>query len=160
MSEVGTILRWVHILAGTAWLGAVTMVVFVLVPSVLKLSQTERGPFIETVFPRVFRLASVLSITAITAGIALYLERFDWQLRFSPLVTGRWGWSILIGSSLALLLTMFHFFAEGRLAPHVKGARNTPVDRRVLTVLRFAPRVGLTVLVTVVILMAYAARGF
>ncbi len=135
------------------------MVVFVLVPSVLKLNEAERETFMETVFPRVFRLASVLSVTVVTAGIVLYLERFDWRLRLSPLVTGRWGWSILIGSSLTLLLTAFHFFAEARLAPHVKGARNKPLDRRVLMVLRIAPRVGLTILVTVVVLMAYAARG-
>lgn len=160
MTELGSILRWVHILAGAAWLGAVVMVVFVLVPSVLKLSESERGPFMEAVFPRVFRLASVLSVTVVTAGIALYLERFDWRLRLSPLVSGRWGWSILIGSSLALLLTGFHFFAEARLAPQVKGARDAPVDRLVLTVLRIAPRVGLTILVTVTILMAYAAHGF
>ncbi len=160
MTEIGTILRWVHILAGAAWLGAVVMVVFVLVPSVRRVGVDERGAFMETIFPRVFLLASVLSLTVVTAGIALYLERFDWQVRLSPLVSGRWGWSILTGGSLAVLLTAFHFFAEDRIAPHVRGARTEPVDERVLTVLTIAPRVGLTILVTVVILMAYAARGF
>lgn len=113
----------------------------------------------ETVFPKVFWLASVLSVTVITAGVALYLERFGWHLRLEPLVSGRWGWSILIGGTLALLLTLFHFFAEDRLVPQVKSEESTPVTPRVLTVLRIAPRAGLAILVAVVILMAYAARG-
>ncbi|MFQ5555777.1 MAG: DUF4149 domain-containing protein [Acidimicrobiia bacterium] len=156
---IGAVLRWVHIVAGGAWLGSVAMVVFVVVPAFGQLDEPRRGWFAEVVFPRIFRLASVLSITVVAAGIALYFERVGWRFTLRPLVTGRWGWSILIGGGLALLLTIFHFVAEGRLAPHVKGATDTPFEPRVLTVLRIAPRVGLTILVTVVILMAYAARG-
>ena len=159
MTTTGVILRWVHLVAGGAWLGAVMMVVFVLVPSLHQLDEPRRRWFAETVFPKVFRLASVLSVTVVTTGLTLYLERFGWQIQLRPLVTGRWGWSILIGGVLALLLTVFHFFAESRLAPHVRGAGTTPVDQGVLRVLRIAPRVGLAILVTVVILMAYAARG-
>lgn len=159
LTVIGSILRWIHILSGAAWLGAVLMVVFVLVPAVLRLKEPARGAFAEMVFPRVFRLASILSVTVVSAGLALYLERFEWRLELEPLVTGRWGWSILIGSSLTVLLALFHFFAEGRLAPHVKGAGTTPVAPRVLTVLRIAPRVGLAILATVMILMAYAAQG-
>lgn len=152
-------LRWIHITAGVAWLGAVTMVVFVIVPSLLRLDEAHRGAFAAVVFPRVFRLASVLSVTVIVAGIALYLERFDWRLRLEPLVDGRWGWAILIGSLLTVLLTAFHFFAEARLAPQVKGASGSPIDRRVVSVLRIAPRVGLGILLTVLFLMVLAAHG-
>lgn len=159
MSAIGPILRWVHILAGAAWLGAVVMVVFVIVPSLGKLEEPKRGSVAAIILPRVFRLASVLSVTVVTAGMALYLERFDWKFQLEPLMTGRWGWSILIGGLMALLLTLFHFFAEERLAPHVKAGRDGPIDSQVMTILRIAPRVGLTILVTVVILMAYATRG-
>lgn len=159
MTTAGLIVRWLHILSGAAWLGAVAMVVFVLVPSLHQLDEQQRGWFLKTVFPRVFRLASVLSVAVVTTGLALYLERFGWRLQLEPLVSTRWGWSILTGGTLALFLTGFHFLAEGRLAPHVKGGGTTPVDPRVMSVLRIAPRVGLTILVTVVIAMAYAARG-
>ena len=159
MSTAGLIIRWIHILAGAAWLGAVVMVVFVLVPSVQRLNEPERGQVASIVFPRVFRLASVLSVTVVSAGIALYLERFGWRLELQPLVSSRWGWSILIGGGLGLILTIFHFVAEGRLAPLVRRGSDAPLDTRVLTVLRIAPKVGLGILVTTVVLMAYAARG-
>ena len=159
MTSFGLIIRWIHILAGAAWLGAVVMVVFVLVPSVQRLEEPDRGRMAAVVFPRVFRLASVLSVTVVAAGVALYLERFGWRLELRPLVSSRWGWSILIGGSLAVILTVFHFVAEGRLAPLVRRATDSPIERRVLTVLRIAPRVGLGILVTTTILMAYAARG-
>jgi putative copper export protein len=159
MTTVGSVLRWIHILAGAAWLGSVVMVVFVLVPSLLRIGDQRRAWFLSTVFPRVFKLASVLSVTVIAAGLGLYLERFNWRPRLDPLVSSRWGWAILVGGGLGLLLTIFHFFAESRLAPQVKKARAEPVDSRVYTVLRIAPRIGLAILTTVIILMAYAARG-
>lgn len=159
LTTTASLLRWVHLLAGGAWLGGVVMVVFVLVPATVGMQEPDRGRFMAAVFPRVFRVASVLSLTVVGAGIALYLERFAWEVRLSPLFNGRWGWSIFAGSMLALLLTTFHFFAEGRLAPPVRGAGTSPVHPRVITILRIAPRVGLTILVSVTVLMVYAVRG-
>ncbi len=151
------IIRWIHIVAGTAWLGAVVAVVFVLVPSLHRLEEPEQARFARIVFPRVFRLASVLSITAITAGVLLYFSKVGWRLDLAPLVSTRWGWSILVGAVLGLALTAFHFFAEHRLLPIVRGSDD--IDAATLRLLRVAPRVGLGILVTVVILMSYAAHG-
>ncbi|MFQ5521974.1 MAG: DUF4149 domain-containing protein [Acidimicrobiia bacterium] len=159
MTTGALILRWIHIVAGGAWLGAVVMVVFVLVPSINQLGEPRRGWFTDAVFPKVFRLASVLSVTVVITGLASYLERVGWQLELRPLTSGRWGWSILIGGLLALLLTVFHFVAEGRLAPHIRGTGSAPMSPRGLTVLRIAPRVGLAILLTVVFLMTYAVHG-
>jgi uncharacterized membrane protein len=151
------IIRWVHIIAGTAWLGTVVAVVFVLVPSLHKLEGLEQNRFAQLVFPRVFRVASVLSVTVIAAGVLLYLEKVGWRFDLAPLVSTRWGWSILIGAVLGIALTGFHFFAEHRLLPIVKGADG--IDAATLRLLRLAPRGGLGVLVTVVVLMSYAAHG-
>jgi len=151
------IIRWVHIIAGTAWLGTVVAVVFVLVPSLHKLEGLERNRFAQLVFPRVFRVASVLSVTVIAAGVLLYFEKVGWHLDLAPLVSTRWGWSILIGAVLGIALTAFHFFAEHRLLPIVKNS--DVIDSRALLLLRVAPRVGLGILVLVVVLMSYAAHG-
>jgi len=151
------VVRWIHIIAGTAWLGTVVAVVFVLVPSLRRLEEEERPRFAQLVFPRVFRVASVLSLTVIAAGVLLYFEKVGWRFDLAPLVSTRWGWSILIGAVLGVALTAFHFFAEHRLLPIVKGSDQ--IDAQSLLLLRLAPRIGLGILVLIVVLMSYAAHG-
>lgn len=154
------IFRWVHIIAGGAWLGEVTAVVFIIVPVLVKLGADSRGWFLSTVFPRVFRLASVLSATAVAAGAGLYLATNDWSLDLDRLVADRWGISILIGGTLGLALTVFHFVAEGRLEPLVAAAEEGGIDdEKLVRFLTIVPRIGLGVLVVVFGAMMYAARG-
>lgn len=154
------IFRWIHILAGGAWLGEVVVVVFIVVPVLIRLDHERRGWFLSTIFPRVFRLASVLSATAVAAGAALYLASNDWSLNVDRLLTERWGLSILIGGTLGLALTVFHFVVEGRLEPIVARAQSGEIDEeRLVRFLTVVPRVGLGVLVVVFGAMMYAARG-
>lgn len=151
------VIRWIHIVAGAAWLGTVVAVVFVLVPSLRRLGEQDTTRFARIVFPRVFRVASVLSLTVISAGLLLYFEKVGWRFDLEPLVSTRWGWSILIGGVLGGVLTVFHFFAEQRLLPIVR--RSDDIDAQTLLLLRVAPRVGLGILILVVVLMSYAAHG-
>jgi len=157
--------RWIHILAGAAWLGEVLVVSFILVPVLGRLEPDKRGWFMSLIFPRIFRLASVLALTAIVAGAALNLSLSNWDvsLALTRLTTTRWGWSILIGGALGLGLTLFHFFAEHRLEPHVLAAHEAMDDAtfaQVMRRLRIIPRVGLGILFLIFFLMMFAARGF
>ena len=77
---ITNILRAIHILAGTAWLGEVVVVNFVLIPVLARLEPDKRGWFLSAVFPRIFQLASVLSLTTILAGASLNLSLSDWQV--------------------------------------------------------------------------------
>lgn len=154
------IFRWIHIAAGGAWLGEVVVVVFVLSPILVRADAERRGWFLSTVFPRIFRLASVLSLTAVTAGATLYLAINDWRLNLERLVTERWGLSILIGGTLGLGLMLFHFVAESRLEPIALRAATGEIDDDTLVRrLRLIPRVGLGVLIVVFGAMMYASRG-
>jgi hypothetical protein len=141
-------------------LGEVVAVVFILVPILIRLDIERRGWFLSVVFPRVFRLASVLSATAVTAGALLYLASNDWSLNLGRLTSDRWGISILIGGSLGLALTLFHFVVEGRLEPVVTRAASGEIDEaRVVRFLTIVPRIGLAVLVVIFGAMMYASRG-
>lgn len=159
------ILRWIHILAGAAWLGEVVVVNFVLVPAVARLVPDQRGWFLAAIFPRVFRLASVLSLTTVVAGAALNLSLSGWQLdvAVARLTASRWGWNIVIGGLLGLGLTLFHHTAERRLEPFVVAAHarsDSDAFAILLPRLRLIPRAGLAVLVLIFLLMMFAARGF
>ena len=161
---ITNVLRWIHILAGAAWLGEVVVVKFVLVPLLSHLEPNKRGWFLAAVFPRVFRLASIFSLTTILAGAALNLSLNGWQLDVAllRLTSSRWGWRILAGGLLGLALTLFHFVAERRLEPHVLAAHEESDGEafaRILRHLQIIPRVGLGVLLLAFLLMMFASRG-
>ena len=65
------IVRWIHIIAGAAWLGEVLAIIFVIVPTIDRMELVDRARSIKLIFPRVFRMASFLSLTAVTAGLTL-----------------------------------------------------------------------------------------
>jgi uncharacterized membrane protein len=151
------IVRWVHIISGVAWLGEVITINFVLLPVLLKMEKENRGPFIRQIFPRVFRLASILSVSAILSGAFMSYLITGWK-NLGSLLNTRWGIGILIGGSLGLALTLFHFLAESRLEPVAVKADEADVEK-IISALKVVPRVGLGVIALVVVLMMYAARG-
>jgi hypothetical protein len=131
---------------------------------VARLEPRKCGWFLAAIFPRIFRLASVFSLTTILAGAALNLSLNGWQIDVAVvrLTSSRWGWSILTGSLLGLRLTLFHFVAEHRLEPHVLAAHEE-VDSEafalILRRLQIIPRAGLGVLVLTFLLMMFAVQG-
>jgi len=155
------IIRWIHIATGAAWLGEVVAVNFVLVPILLRATRERQRWMLATIFPRIFHLASWLAVPAIVFGALLNLSMTDWRVDWDLLLTTRWGLSILIGGTLGLVLTLFHFVVESRLEGVVtnSAATDEALDG-VMGRLTVIPRVGLVVLVLVFGSMMYAARGF
>lgn len=157
-----TIIRWIHILAGAAWLGEVITINLILVPAISNMPLTERKQAIANIFPRIFRLASALSLTTVSAGVLLNYAITGWQ-RLDLYVTSPRGLATSLGALLGLVLTAFHFFAESRLEGRVTALVETEgaeeVDE-ILRYLRIIPRAGLGVLVLIFLLMMIGARGF
>jgi uncharacterized membrane protein len=153
--------RWLHILSGAAWLGEVVTINVVLLPSLRSIEPSERPRFIRTTFPRLFRLASVLSLLSISSGFVMSYLVSGWKDP-SIFIDTRWGLSILIGGSLGVALTTFHFFVESKLEP-IASALNEDSDEeeleRVIRFLRTVPRAGLLVMIIIFTLMMIAARG-
>ena len=154
------VVRALHVLAASAWLGEVVVINVILVPTLSRFQGAARREFLATVFPRVFRLASVLSGTVAVTG-AFLLYRFTGG-DLSVLTDGRWGLCILIGGGLGAVLISFHFFMEDRLARRVGIGRagiSDDVVEDVHVKLKIVPRVGLAVITTIYVLMLFAVRG-
>jgi hypothetical protein len=64
--------------------------------------------------------------------------------------------------SLALALTLFHFLVESRLEPLALNAKDgSEINiERITRVLDIIPKVGMIILIVIILLMMYAARGF
>ncbi len=156
--ELVVLARWIHVMAGAMWLGEVLVINAILVPVAGRMEGLHRKAFIGSVFPRVFRLASILSATAVLAGTTLYVLTYGWSL--APLAHNP---LLGVGMALGILLTGFHFFMEDKLARRVGiGDPNAPMEviDDVHLKLKIVPRVGLAVIASIFVLMMIGARGF
>lgn len=155
--------RLVHVIAGVGWLGEVITINFVLLPALFRARADDRSTLLQTVFPYVFRLATVLGGVAVVTGLGLLL--WYTQLDLTRLVTTAWGWRILIAGVLGGGLYFFHVFqesgAEQSLAAHLvflTDKDDPSAAEPLLRHLALFPRVGMVVLALVVALMSAAAR--
>ncbi|MDY0081707.1 MAG: hypothetical protein RBR74_00860 [Ignavibacteriaceae bacterium] len=159
MSEVYTTIRAIHILAAALWLGLVMVINFVILPVLSGLEGEFKRQVVKSIFPRIFILASVFSATVVITG--LYLVYYLTNGNLEALLYGRWGISILIGSSLGILLTLFHFFLEGKLSKKISMGKHGDNQKleEVHLKMKIVPRVGLTILTVIFLLMINAAHG-
>ena len=152
-------IRTLHVISGALWIGEVVVINFILIPILSRFTGEMRKQFLINIFPRVFRMASVLSATVVITGMFLVYHMTNGEL--DRLLSGRWGLSILVGGSLGTLLTLFHFFMENRLARKI-GLGKMGDDEKLAEVhlkLKIVPRLGLLVILTVFLLMLNAAHG-
>jgi uncharacterized membrane protein len=155
------IVRWVHIIAGAAWLGEVLTIIFVIMPAIDRMKLVDRARAIKLIFPRVFRMASFLSLTAVAAGLTMSYLMTGWR-ELDVLIVSRWGSAILIGGLFGLGLMLFHFVIERRLDSLVdslgEGASEAQVEH-ISRYLHIIPRAGVVILILIFLLMMVAARG-
>lgn len=152
--------RWIHVLAASAWFGEVVAINFILIPSLSSYQGDARKSFLNNVFPRVFRMASILSAAVAVTGAVLLHHHIGFDIPL--LADSRWGRMILVGGTMGLLLTLFHFFMENHLArrvgvgcPDITAAQVEDVHGKLAVV----PRIGLVVISTIFVVMMLAVRG-
>lgn len=160
MQELLLPIRWLHVFSATAWFGEVVVINLVLIPVLGKVDLETKRKFVGTVFPRLFTLASFLSATAVITGGITFYNLLDGD--YGRLTDSRWGLAILVGGSMAITLTLFHFFMENRLAKMIGIGCDGKADDVLNDVhlrLKIVPRVGLLVIGTIVFSMMFAVRG-
>ena len=154
-------LRWIHVLAASAWYGEVVVINFILIPLASKLKGENRKIFINKVFPRVFKLASVLAATTGITGIIILLIKLGgrWELLYN----NNWGRFMLVGGGLGFILITFHFFLENNMARKA-GIGKKDISKEAIddihTKLKIVPRLGLFVITLIFTFMMFAVRGF
>ncbi len=153
-------LRWLHVIAATAWFGEVVTINFVLVPAVARLPPDQAPKVLFQLFPRIFKLASWLSATAVISGLVLASDRY--LPNYEVLWTTSPGLLFSFGAVLGLLLTAFHFLLEPRLDGMICSAaaeEDIELSARVLRLLKIIPRIGLGVITITLWTMMVGARG-
>ncbi len=152
--EILLVSRWIHILAGLAWVGEVLTINFVIVPALKTMPEKNRAEFVSSVFPRVFRLATVLALTSALAGVLSSYLITGWEKILERLLTP-WGIGIYGGGLLAFILILFHLVLERRIKPLV--ATGEESVGQIVYLLGIIPRIGLAVIILITVLMFYGA---
>lgn len=159
MGEYLQIIRTIHVISGSLWIGEIAVINFILIPAIAKQSGEIRIKFIQNIFPKIFRMASILAIIVVITGLLLVYVFTNGDL--NNLLSGRWGLSILVGGGLGIVLSVFHFFIEHKLAKKIGFDENK--DDMALAEfhlkLKIVPRIGMIVITVIFLLMINAARG-
>ncbi|QED29033.1 hypothetical protein FRD01_17665 [Microvenator marinus] len=151
-------LRWIHIMSGALWFGLVFFINVVILPA---LKKNPKDPVIlDELFPRIFRLASIVSATVVVSGTLMLhgMVDGDWTRLLS---SGRWGHALLLGGGLAWGITIFHFVVESILAKRMgfDSSADPQAMAKFHVVIQKVPRVAMVVLSAIFLLMMIAARG-
>jgi uncharacterized membrane protein len=159
-NEFFTIVRWLHVACGSAWFGEVLVINFVLIPALSNYKGAARKDFLNTIFPNIFHLASVLAATTALTGSLLLYHFISFDLT-TLTERGTWGWSILIAGTLGFILTLFHFFVENLLARKIGVGKPTITQEAVEDVhvrLKLIPRLGMAIITIIFFLMLNATH--
>lgn len=161
MTSLMFAVRLVHVISGVSWLGEVVTINFVLLPALFRSRADDRNVILTTIFPYIFRLATVLGGLTMVSGIGLVL--WNTRLDLTLLVTTAWGWRILIGGIIGGVVYTFHLVqesgAERSLAAELvflQDSDDPEAARKLLHHLAIFPRVGMLILMGVVGFMVAA----
>jgi len=148
-----------HIIAGVSWLGLDIVFNFVFIPATIKLPLDERIAFLQNIYPHVYRLISVLSLTTIISGAILSYLLTGWK-DLGQVFRTPWGILILIGALLGLHGVYNHFTKERHVLTTVTNAHTLAEAQtnRLFAELKIGPWIGLVIATLIVLLMVIAAR--
>lgn len=163
MATIIYLARLIHLISGVGWLGEVITINFVLLPALFRARSDDRIVLLNTVFPLIFRLATVLGGAALLTGLIMVL--WYTQLHVLSILASAWGRYILIGGGLGAVLYFFHVFqeagAERSLAAELAFTLDSDDPKAVERLMRHLaifPRGGMALLVIIIALMSAAAH--
>jgi uncharacterized membrane protein len=121
--------RWLHLVASVVWLGGITFIIFVAIPSAKQVLGKEAAKLLGEVSKKFTRLAN-FSILALVITGALVMALGGQPTEPKPLGSG---WPLALITKLALVFGMvtIHFFRGLVLAPKIQRA-TAEADRQAL----------------------------
>ncbi len=153
------IIRNIHVLSASIWLGMVVVMNYGLMPSVAKKMTQLDVDILKPIFKNVTNLVSLSAAsTFITGGIIIWMQT---KFYFLGMLNSTRGTLILIAGSVGFLVTIFHFFAETKVENYLR-SRSQNKDELLVGYkgIEFIPKIGLVVVSAIFITMLIAVRGY
>jgi uncharacterized membrane protein len=163
---IGGVLNWIHVISAIGWLGASMLFGMVLGPLFPSLAPARRTELILKFYPKFARYMTVLGLSTAVFGAALAFAMAGGDFSvFSA--SNQWGLSIMIGATLALVVTALAF---GTIIPSMNktvrllkelqrnpSAGPSPELPKLQSRMKGAAFLGLLLLMLVVVFMVAAA---
>ncbi len=153
------IIRNIHVLSASIWLGMVVVMNYGLMPSVAKKITQLDVDILKPIFKNVTNLVSLSAAsTFITGGIIIWIQT---EFYFLGMLNSTRGTLILIAGSVGFLVTIFHFFAETKVENYLRSRSHNNDELLVgYKGIEFIPKIGLVVVSAIFITMLIAVRGY
>lgn len=153
------IIRTLHVLSASIWLGMVVVMNYGLMPSVTKKLTQIDVDILKPIFKKVTNLVSISAAsTFITGGIILWIQT---KFNVLEMLNSTRGTLIFIAGSVGFVVTVFHFFAENKLEKYL--INRLPNKDELLVGykgIEYIPKLGLIIVTSIFITMLIAVRGF
>jgi uncharacterized membrane protein len=121
--------RWLHLMASVVWLGGITFILFVAIPSAKQVLGTEAARLLGEVSKKFTRLANS-SILALVITGALIMALGGQPTGHKPLGSA-WPLALITKHALVLGMVTIHFFRGLVLVPKIQRA-TAEADRQAL----------------------------
>lgn len=110
-------LYWLHLVATAVWIGGITFIFFIAIPSARQILGTEAGKLMEEVSKRFTPLANYSIVLLLITGVALT----GLNKQFSGIGTfgNKWGLILTLKHILVLGMVVVHFYRGLALTPKI-----------------------------------------
>ena len=114
---------WLHSIATVVWLGGITFILFILIPSAKQVLDVEAGKLMGDISKRFTPIANYSIILLIVTGVVLTAV----NRRFSEISNfgNNWSLGLIVKHVLVLGMVVVHFYRGLVLAPRIARAEPT-----------------------------------
>ena len=146
---------WLHVVAGTAWLGGIAVLAFVWLPRLRTAERALRRAVMADLLPRFGRVAlPAFSLVALTGMINAYI----YVRQPSQLWDSSYGRALLVKSALVVLIALVSYTHAFRLRPRLLAANPHPdakLERRHWRLVGIEPVIGIALAASVAVLVSF-----
>lgn len=145
---------WVHLLAGTVWLGGIALIVIVWWPTLRRAKASERSVVARKVLPAFGRVALPAFLLTVTAGLINAVTELG---HIQALWESTYGQVLLVKIALVALIAVASYFHVYRLRPRLleRSSSEQKFDRWHWRMLKAEPLLGIGVVVAAGLLVTF-----
>mgnify|MGYP001592191778 CR=1 FL=1 len=112
-----TTIYWFHLIATVTWIGGITFILFIVIPSAKQVLGAEAGKLMGEISKRFTPIANYSILFLIVTGIAL--TGLNKQFLGIGIFENKWTWILTLKHIIVLVMVVIHFYRGWVLTPKI-----------------------------------------